>query len=64
MRSTIGTTATSATQPIATYRPVDHSGCCSRFSTLAVTPMAATVQTTANSDQPHGPCSGPSTKGV
>jgi len=64
MRSTSGTMATSATQPMPTYRPVDHSGCCSRFTSLAATPMTAMPQTMPNSVQPQAPRSTPKAKGV
>ncbi len=63
MRSMSGTAATKATQPMATYRP-DHSGCFSRSSSIAPTPMAAADHTMANSDQPHAPLSTPSAKGM
>ena len=64
MRATSGAAATTASQPIATYSPVDQSGCLSRSSSLTVTPSTAIVQIVANSDQPQPPRSTPSTNGV
>ena len=62
--NTSGTTATTATQPIATYSPVDSQGWRSRFISLMLTPAAAAPHTTPSSVQPQGPCSTPRVKGV
>lgn len=64
MSCTSGTTATSTTQPMATYRAVDHPGFLSRLKNLTPTPSAARPHTTPNNDQPQAPRNGPSTKGV
>ncbi|MCY1384902.1 hypothetical protein D9M69_732090 [compost metagenome] len=64
MRSYSGTAAISAIQPIATYRPVDHSGCCRRLNSLAPTPSTAAAVMAPNSVQPQGPRSTPNKKGM
>ena len=63
-RSSMGTAATTTSQPMAKYRPVDAQGWERRSKALSATPASAKVQTTPNKDQPQGPANAPKANGV